>query len=52
MLSEARLNFKKKIVLFMYQKVLFGPQNIVWGLNFGAQGGPGPWGPLGSATAK
>ena len=23
----------------MCQKLQFGPQNIVWGLNFGAQGG-------------
>ena len=24
----------------MCQKVQFGPQNIVWGLNFGGSGGP------------
>ena len=40
MLSEVRLNLLKNFVLFMCQKVYFGPQNIVWGLNFGGQWPP------------
>ena len=42
--------FLKIFLLFECKKVQFGPQNIIWGLKNGGEGGPGPQAPPGSAT--
>ena len=52
--SKVRLKFLKKMIILGSKTAILGPQFcriLVLGPHFGGQGGPGSWGPPGSAPA-